>query len=375
MDFFKIVRRKYFLTLLCVLGLAGQIVEAQTAEAQDVISSLISAQEAFNNEEWAKVREHCLEAVAKDSTCDAAYFLLSRVALQEGKFTDAKEFIGKAIAIDTLNKLYNSVAVSLYMDTRDLARLKPVLRRAIEYKPNDEELKQTYISLLYTTEDWANLEAVTADEMENNDANDLDIIQLNAIAKYSQKKYDEAINLFLSLEPKAKKERDTTLLLDIYAFTGDTYHVKKDNATSFKYYKKALKIDKRYAPVLNNYAWYLATEGSPKEWPKALNMSRITIEDNPDNSTYLDTYGYLQFLLGDYKGARQTFLHALGYGGGESAVSLDHYADVLYALGEYDLAFMYYDKALQQAVKERDTAKAQEMEAKIEGRKKELKKK
>ena len=35
------------------------------------------------------------------------------------------------------------------------------------------------------------------------------------------------------------------------------------------------------------------------------------------------------------------------YGAKESVVSMDHYAEVLYSLGEYDLAFMYWDQILQ----------------------------
>ena len=35
------------------------------------------------------------------------------------------------------------------------------------------------------------------------------------------------------------------------------------------------------------------------------------------------------------------------YGGKESAVVMDHYAEVLYALKEYDLAFVYWNLAKQ----------------------------
>ena len=34
------------------------------------------------------------------------------------------------------------------------------------------------------------------------------------------------------------------------------------------------------------------------------------------------------------------------YGGKDSVTILDHYAEVLYALGEYDLAKVYWDMAL-----------------------------
>ena len=35
------------------------------------------------------------------------------------------------------------------------------------------------------------------------------------------------------------------------------------------------------------------------------------------------------------------------YGGKDSAVVLDHYAEVLYELKEYDMAFIYWNMAIQ----------------------------
>ena len=43
--------------------------------------------------------------------------------------------------------------------------------------------------------------------------------------------------------------------------------------------------------------------------------------------------------------AKTHLKHAMMYGGKESAAILDHYAEVLYALKEYDLAFIYWDQA------------------------------
>ena len=74
-------------------------------------------------------------------------------------------------------------------------------------------------------------------------------------------------------------------------------------------------------------------------------MSKKTIEAEPDNATYLDTYGWILHLLGKDKEAKPYFKHAMLYGGKDSAVQLDHYAEVLYALGEYDLAQVYWNQA------------------------------
>ena len=75
-------------------------------------------------------------------------------------------------------------------------------------------------------------------------------------------------------------------------------------------------------------------------------MSRITAEKAPDNSTYLDTFGWILYLQGKALEAKPFFKNAVMlYGGKESPVILDHYAEVLFALKEYDLAFLYWNKA------------------------------
>ena len=91
--------------------------------------------------------------------------------------------------------------------------------------------------------------------------------------------------------------------------------------------------------MLNNYAYYLSQE--VKNLRKALKMSKKTVEAEPDNATYLDTYGWILHLLGRSKEAKPVFKHAMIYGGRESAVVLAHYAQVLHALGEEDVATYY----------------------------------
>lgn len=126
---------------------------------------------------------------------------------------------------------------------------------------------------------------------------------------------------------------------------GDAYHEMGDAPKAYKAYDKALKINPDYVYVLNNYAYYLSVEG--KKLKKAYTMSKKTIEAEPDNATYLDTFGWILYLQGKALEAKPFFKHAMLYGGKDSAVIMDHYAEVLYALKEYDLAFVYWNMALQ----------------------------
>mgnify|MGYP006368296339 FL=1 len=147
------------------------------------------------------------------------------------------------------------------------------------------------------------------------------------------------------------------------------YHLKNQNEEAYKYYKKALKINPKESPVLNNWAWYIATSDKKGNLDKALEMSKKTIELEPNNTTYLDTYGWILYLQGNYLEARKQFQHALAYGGSDNPVMLDHYAEVLFALKEYDLAFLYWDKAVEAAKKEGDTAQTEKLLKKIADKK------
>jgi hypothetical protein len=50
--------------------------------------------------------------------------------------------------------------------------------------------------------------------------------------------------------------------------------------------------------------------------------------------------------MGNPLEAKPFFKHAMLYGGKDSAVIMDHYAEVLFALKEYDLAMVYWNLAM-----------------------------
>ena len=157
---------------------------------------------------------------------------------------------------------------------------------------------------------------------------------------------------------------DSSKTLRSLSTKGDVYHQLGESKKAYKAYEKALKINPNYVYVLNNYAYYLSEEG--KKLKKACAMSYKTVVAEPDNATYLDTYAWILHLMGNDNEAKLYFKKAMLYGGKESSVILDHYAEVLYALKEYDVAFIYWNMALQ---KEDDRVPG--LQEKINARKKE----
>jgi hypothetical protein len=66
--------------------------------------------------------------------------------------------------------------------------------------------------------------------------------------------------------------------------------------------------------------------------------------------------------------ARPVFKNAMLHGGKESSVILDHYAEVLYALGEHSMAFIYWNLALQ-----KDNGDVPGLKEKVEARRQQSK--
>lgn len=160
------------------------------------------------------------------------------------------------------------------------------------------------------------------------------------------------INLSLLFEDGSMKEvvdecnaiiaiggKNNPRVLQAYSALGDCYHSIGSSKKAYQAYENALRINPDYLPVLNNYAYYLSLE--KKKLKKAAAMSLKTIQKEPDNATYLDTYGWILHLQKKDELAKPHFKRAMIYGGKESAVVLEHYAEVLEALGDKETAKYY----------------------------------
>ena len=67
---------------------------------------------------------------------------------------------------------------------------------------------------------------------------------------------------------------------------------------AYKAYDEALKYNDKNVVVLNNYSYFLSLE--KKDLKKAERMSAQCIKLEPDNATYLDTYAWIFFVQGNY---------------------------------------------------------------------------
>mgnify|MGYP003623394233 CR=1 FL=1 len=155
-------------------------------------------------------------------------------------------------------------------------------------------------------------------------------------------KADDALKIYKEAFRRAESDSARSVVMGII---GDTYHKAGDYKRSFKSYDKALRYDPDNNVVLNNYAYYLSE--MDRDLEKALVMSDRSNVLSPSNATYLDTQAWIYYRLGRYEEAKKLMQQAVSLDRSGSEVLLLHYGDILYQLGEYFMARVYWKRALE----------------------------
>jgi tetratricopeptide (TPR) repeat protein len=124
----------------------------------------------------------------------------------------------------------------------------------------------------------------------------------------------------------------------------EAYYRLEDFALSDSLFESLIQEDPENYMVLNNYSYYLAERG--EQLDKAREWSHKTVLNNPDNSTFLDTYAWVLYKLGLYEEAEKYILSALDKGGDNDPEVNEHAGDIQLVLKSYEIARSYYLKAI-----------------------------
>ena len=229
-----------------------------------------------------------------------------------------------------------------YYSTDRKADAGQYFRRNAETYPESFSANASYVEYLMYADRWEELSEQGRKAYERF-PEETAFLEMASVGDFNLKRYDKVLQICEKVLEVAPSDSSKTLRA--WSTMGDIYHQLGEEKKAYKAYDKALKINPDYIYVLNNYAYYLSIQ--KRNLKKAYTMSRKTVEAEPNNSTYLDTFGWILYLQGKPLEAKSFFKQAMLYGGKDSPVILDHYAEVLYALKEYDMAFIYWNLALQ----------------------------
>ena len=235
-----------------------------------------------------------------------AFAIYGDVLFQDKKYTEARDSYKKALKLnDQIYQIWYQL-IRIEVSQGDFQQAVADGEEALTVFPNQAEL------YLYT-----------------------------GIAYSQTKKYDKAVS---HLKNAADLEtEDPEIRIQIYSTLGDAYNALKKFKESDQSYDRALELNPDNSYVLNNYAYYLSLRGENLD--KAEKMSRRSVELDPNNASSEDTYAWILFKLKKYAEAKTWIEKALRNGTTNNSTQVEHYGDILYLLGEKDLALQQWEKA------------------------------
>ncbi|MFA6026105.1 MAG: tetratricopeptide repeat protein, partial [Ignavibacteriaceae bacterium] len=225
----------------------------------------------------------------------------------------------------------------LYFDNKKYCETVKILSTAIIKFPEDFTIN-LLLGVAFAQlndHDSAKIYLSKAVELNGNDINALSSYGYTLSQLKENDKAVSIINKAIKLDPAN---------VDLLGTLGLIYDGQEAWTECDSVYSLALKNSPDNALINNNYAYSLSKRAVRLD--EALAMAKIAITAEPKNSSYLDTIGWVYFQLGDYENAKKYIEEAL-QAGGEKAVILEHFGDVLFKLGKKEEAISTWKKAFE----------------------------
>ncbi len=223
-------------------------------------------------------------------------------------------------------------------------RVVPVLKRLLQLEP-ENYLAQ--MQLLRYAIDHRNFEEIVSrcDSAILYNPELLALYYYRGIACYNLRRSAEALETYREGLEKRSDDTDPSLISDVFTLIGDTEHELGHMRGCYEAYDSALVYDNDNIAVLNNYAYFLSLESCDLE--RAFEMSHKTVQAEPDNVTYIDTYAWILFCLERYEEARAYAEKLISLSSDEdiNAVLCSHIGDIYAKCGDVEKAVQYWTMA------------------------------
>ena len=214
---------------------------------------------------------------------------------------------------------------------------------AVNLDPTDAQAWNRLLVLNIISENYEAAIAAGDRAIELN-PNNIELYGYIAPAYYNIKQYDKAIEVYKKALT-AVDSTDTEHRSMFLGGMGDAKFSMGDTIGAFALYDQAIEIDPNNVSILNNYAYFLTL--CNRDLDKAERMSAKTVQAEPQNATFLDTYAWVFYKRKEYTMAQLYIEMAIKNERRPSSDIYDHYGDILLAVGNKQEALKQWKKALE----------------------------
>lgn len=267
--------------------------------------------------------------------------LAARYSAAKQDFAAAEEHISYAIDLEPDNNVFWGQLMAYQAAADSLDKALDTFERSKEHIVPDDNLKFYYVTVAQQAKKY-----------------DKAVGMLDEMIRDIDPRLSPDSLLSLSDMRKDISLRELDMLSSLFTLMGDTYNLAAMQSESFRAYENAITLDSSNAMAKNNYAYFMSVNGGDLD--KALALSEAALSgDDADNPTYLDTYAWINHLMGNDEKAAEVQKKAVDIAeekGYRSAELYDHYGDILLKQGNVAEAADAWRKAvaLQEELEETD---------------------
>lgn len=300
----------------------------QTLRADSLQEALLISTKTPTDSKIVLIRQAVAESEQQGGDSSKVLNLFKKILAQPQETSDMAELYAaymtlKKMPQDSISKVLETVLaispdnagarlqlIQAEWGEQDFDRVAELSRQAIDYNP-DELAFYYFLGLAYVQKD---------DD-------------------------DSALDALRRGVSQITKQSNKDLVSDFYAIMGDILHDKGLAEEAYAAYDSCLQWKDDNLGCLNNYAYYLSEEN--RELAKAEQMSYRTVQAEPDNATFLDTYAWILFKRKKYAEAMQYINMAVDNDTTKSAVIIEHAGDIHAVNGDTDGAVKFWQQALE----------------------------
>jgi len=278
--------------------------------------------------------------------------LVFRAISDNNDSTKVYSLFKRALALPQENNDMAELCVRYMVTTKmPVDSVKPVLRQMLDKDPENDMARNQLLSYAIEENNTDAVANVCKSAVEYSSSNPVYYFYL-AVARYQQGKEKEALDIVTKGLDYTNNASSIDLVTRMFSLSGDLCHKLGDDNKAFQYYDSCLVYSPDDPLALNNYAYYLSLKNINLD--KAENMSAKSLEKEPDNVTYIDTYAWIHFCQKKYAEAKDDIDKALnlitdstGIDSPDNSTILEHAGDIYFMSGDKDGAMKLWKRALE----------------------------
>lgn len=255
--------------------------------------------------------------------------------------------------------------VDAYRAGKDYAAAEKEMRAALEKHPNERIVKLLAANVQTDLARFKEAEALLKSLGEGKEDRDnwIALAQLYEKAK-SWDKMADALN---QAEKLSKGDEETEA---IYFMRGAMYERQKKWDLAEAEFKRVLKLNPKSASALNYLGYMLADRNTRLQ--EALELVQKAISEEPNNSAFLDSLGWVYYRLNRLDDAAEQLRQSIKFGSRDATV-YDHLGDVYSSQNKLKDAISQWERAIAEwqssAPADADPVEVSKIQKKVEGAK------